>query len=145
MLTLLKNIAHTIPSRRDIPQPNRKSPNTKRSETPATPSESSVLVLPAKESSESMKKGKHTQKDELRPEYKLSDFPIPMARGKYTKRMKESSNIVVIRPEVAAVFPNEEAVNSALLSLIELARTATRKGKSQSEQTEKRRRLAPSS
>lgn len=73
-----------------------------------------------------MKKGKRSNKDELRPEYKLSDFPAPMVRGKYAKRMKESSNIVVLKPEVAAVFPNEEAVNSALLSLIKLAKTTTR-------------------
>lgn len=73
-----------------------------------------------------MKKVKHTQKDELRPEYKLSDFPTPMARGKYAKRLKESSNIIVLNPEVSAVFPNGEAVNSALLSLINLAKTTTR-------------------
>ena len=113
--------------------------------TLATQSESSVLAAPAKESNGSMKKGNRTQKDELRPEYKLSDFPLPMVRGKYTKRMKEASNIVVIRPEVAAVFPNEEAVNSALLSLIKLAQTATRKSRSSTERTGKSRRLAPSS
>jgi len=73
-----------------------------------------------------MKKGKRTQKDELRPEYKLSDFPAPMVRGKYAKRLTEASNIVVLKPEVAAVFPNDEAVNSALLSLIKLAKTTTR-------------------
>ena len=73
-----------------------------------------------------MKKGKRVQKDELRPEYKLSDFPTPMVHGKYAKRLKESSNVVVLTPEVAAVFPNEEAVNSALLSLIKLAKTSTR-------------------
>lgn len=73
-----------------------------------------------------MKKGKRTQKDELRPEYKLSDFPVPMVRGKYAKRLTEASNIVVLKPEVAAVFPNDEAVNSALLSLIKLAKTTTR-------------------
>ncbi len=73
-----------------------------------------------------MKKGKHAQKDELRSEYKLSDFPTPMVRGKYAKRLKESSNIIVLNPEVSAVFPNGEAVNSALLSLIKLAKTTTR-------------------
>jgi len=73
-----------------------------------------------------MKKVKRTQKDELRAEYNLSDFPAPMVRGKYAKRLKESSNIVVLNPEVAKVFPNEEAVNSALLSLIKLAKTMTR-------------------
>lgn len=73
-----------------------------------------------------MKKGKHTQKDELRSEYKLSDFPAPMTRGKYAKRLKESSNIIVLNPEVSAAFPNEEAVNNALLSLIKLAQATTR-------------------
>lgn len=76
-----------------------------------------------------MKKGKRMQKDELRAEYKLSDFPTPMVRGKYAKRLKESSNIVVLKPEVAAVFRNEDEVNSALLSLIKLAKTSTRPAK----------------
>jgi hypothetical protein len=72
-----------------------------------------------------MKKADKTEKDELRTEYKLSDFPEGLIRGKYAKRIKKSSNIVVLKPEVAEVFPNEDAVNKALLSLIELARKAT--------------------
>ena len=72
----------------------------------------------------SMKKAKPTSGDELRAEYKRSDFSGPMTRGKYAKRLRESSNIVVLKPEVAAVFPNEEAVNNALLSLIGIARSA---------------------
>jgi hypothetical protein len=39
--------------------------------------------------------------------------------------MRESSNIIVLKPKVANVFPNEEAVNIALLSLIELANKTT--------------------
>ena len=73
-----------------------------------------------------MKKDKEPDKDELRPEYKRSDFPGGLVRGKYAKRMRESSNIVVLKPEVAQAFPNEDAVNSALLSLIELAQKTTR-------------------
>lgn len=73
-----------------------------------------------------MKKVKQTENDELRAEYKRSDFSGPMVRGKYAKQMKESSNIVVLKPEVFAVFPNEEAVNSALLSLIKLAQKTAR-------------------
>ena len=73
-----------------------------------------------------MKKDKKTDKDELRAEYKGSDFPGGLVRGKYAKRLRESSNIVVLKPEVAQVFPNEEAVNDALLSLIELAQKTTR-------------------
>ena len=48
-----------------------------------------------------MKKDKEIGKDELRPEYKRDDFPGGFVRGKYSKRLKESSNIVVLRPEVA--------------------------------------------
>ena len=73
-----------------------------------------------------MKKDKEPDKDELRAEYKRSDFPAGLVRGKYAERMRESSNIVVLRPEVAQVFPNEDAVNNALLSLIELAQKSTR-------------------
>ena len=73
-----------------------------------------------------MKKISQKEKDELRAEYKRSDFPEGLVRGKYVKRMRESSNIVVLKPEVADAFPNEEAVNSALLSLIELAHKTTR-------------------
>ena len=73
-----------------------------------------------------MKKDKKPDKDELRAEYKRSDFPGGLVRGKYSKRMKESSNIIVLRSEVAQAFPNEEAVNNALLSLIDLAQNTTR-------------------
>ena len=73
-----------------------------------------------------MKKISQTDKDELRTEYERSDFPGGLVRGKYAERLRKSSNIVVLKPEVAEVFPNEEAVNSALLSLIELAQKTTR-------------------
>jgi hypothetical protein len=73
-----------------------------------------------------MKKVKHTNRDELRAEYKLSDFPRGLVRGKYANRLRKSSNIVVLRPEVAEAFPNEEAVNKALLSLIDVVQKTTR-------------------
>ena len=73
-----------------------------------------------------MKKAKQTDKNELRAEYKRSDFPEGFVRGKYAERLRESSNVVVLKPEVAQAFPNEEAVNNALLSLIEIAQKTTR-------------------
>ena len=72
-----------------------------------------------------MKKDKKPDKDELRAEYKRSDFPGGLVRGKYAKSLKESSNVIVLRPEVAEAFPNEEAVNNALLSLIDIAHKTT--------------------
>ncbi len=71
-----------------------------------------------------MKKA-NTASDELRSEYRREDFG-PMVRGKYAARLKESSNIVVLDPEIAEVFPNAQAVNAALRGLLELARTSAR-------------------
>jgi hypothetical protein len=45
----------------------------------------------AKENEKYMKKGRKQEKDELRPEYKPSDFTGPLVRGKYAKRLRESS------------------------------------------------------
>ena len=63
--------------------------------------------------------------DELRKEYKRSDFK-KLERGKYYERIKASSNVVVLEPSVAAVFPNSAAVNKALHSLVEVAESASR-------------------
>lgn len=72
-----------------------------------------------------MKKARSRGNDELRPEYKRGDFG-QLVRGKYAARMRAASNVVVLRPEVAAAFPNGEAVNDALLALIRLAKTGVR-------------------
>ena len=84
-----------------------------------------------------MKNNKKREKDEIRAEYKRSDFPSGLVRGKYAERMRKASNIVVLRPEVAQVFPNEDAVNNALLSLIKLAQKSTRPSSLSSKPPEK--------
>ena len=71
-----------------------------------------------------MKRAKSTS-DDLRAEYKRSDFK-KLERGKYFERIKASSNVVVLDPEVAAVFPNSVAVNKALRSLVEKSPRAPR-------------------
>jgi hypothetical protein len=68
-----------------------------------------------------MKKAKSELNDWGRSEYKRSDLG-ELVRGKYAKRLREPSNIVVLDPEVAEVFPNSEAVNKALRSLISTKR-----------------------
>jgi hypothetical protein len=70
-----------------------------------------------------MRKAKTAAEDELRPEYKRSDFG-DLVRGKYAERVRASSNVVVLDPEVADLFPNAEAVNAALRSLAEIAQRA---------------------
>ena len=70
-----------------------------------------------------MRKVKKPAADELRSEYKRSDFGT-LARGKYIERLQTSSNVVVLDPEIADLFPNAAAVNAALRSLAEIAKRA---------------------
>lgn len=72
-----------------------------------------------------MKKASRRQSDELRPEYKRSDFG-ELVRGKYASRIAASCNVVVLEAQVARAFPNERAVNEALRSLIRVAKTSAR-------------------
>jgi hypothetical protein len=71
-----------------------------------------------------MKEAKTAAADELRPEYKRSDFGT-LVRGKYAEQLRASSNVVVIAPEVAELFPNAAAVNAASRSLAEIAKRAS--------------------
>jgi hypothetical protein len=70
-----------------------------------------------------MRKAKALATDELRAKYKRSDFGA-LVRGKYIERLQASSNVVVIDPAVADLFPNAGAVNAALRSLAEIAKRA---------------------
>lgn len=65
------------------------------------------------------------KEDELRVEYSREDFGV-MTRGKYADRVAKASNVVVIDPQLAKVFPNAEAVNEALRGLVEIAKSSTR-------------------
>ena len=48
-------------------------------------------------------------------------------RGKYAARYAAGTNIVVLSPDVAEIFPDSQAVNDALRALIELARRQTQR------------------
>jgi len=58
--------------------------------------------------------------DELRPEYYLRDLGDGV-RGKYLKQFKSGTNLVLLPPEIAVMFDDEESVNEALRTLIKLA------------------------
>lgn len=69
---------------------------------------------------------KNSDQDELRPEYTKSDLGKGI-RGKNLKKFQEGSNLVLLTPEVAKVFPTPESVNEALLSLIKIAERTNEK------------------
>nr|VFK21023.1 MAG: hypothetical protein BECKLFY1418C_GA0070996_108316 [Candidatus Kentron sp. LFY] len=64
-----------------------------------------------------MKKANSQDMDELRPEYRRTDFG-ELVRGKYANRASEETNVVVLEPDVAEAFPNDKAVNDALRGLL---------------------------
>lgn len=43
-------------------------------------------------------------------------------RGKYVDRFAKGSNVIVLDPDVAQVFPDSESVNQALRALAEIIR-----------------------
>jgi hypothetical protein len=69
-----------------------------------------------------MSNSKHD--DDLRPEYDLKKLG-PGVRGKYHKRYRESTNVVVIDPDLHEAFPNTKAVNDALREVLRSRQRAT--------------------
>jgi hypothetical protein len=53
---------------------------------------------------------------EMREDYDFSSG----VRGKYAARYAEGTNLVLLDPDVAKVFPNSEAVNNALRALVKI-------------------------
>ncbi len=60
--------------------------------------------------------------NELRSEYDLSKLQGGV-RGKYVLRYNEGTNLVLIAPDVAKVFPSDKSVNEALRFLMKIAKT----------------------
>ena len=65
------------------------------------------------------------RKNGMRPEYKRSDFGT-LVRGKYAAKASQSSNVVVLEPQVARAFPSDRAVNEALKGVMRRQRRTVR-------------------
>ena len=76
-----------------------------------------------------MKKTTVKRRDEMLPEYDFSKG----VRGKYAERYHQGTNIVLLVPAVAEVFPDSKSVNDALMGLIRIAKrrqaTTTQSGR----------------
>jgi hypothetical protein len=66
--------------------------------------------------------GKPKQNDEMRSHYDFSGG----VRGKYAARYAEGTNVVVLAPDVAEVFPDSIAVNEALRTLVRMSARTVR-------------------
>jgi hypothetical protein len=84
-----------------------------------------VHVEPQELKGNSMKKAKKSNPDDIRAEYKRSDFK-KLERGKFYKQVTARSNVVILQPQVAEAFPNSEIVNETLANLLKLAKRSSR-------------------
>jgi hypothetical protein len=57
--------------------------------------------------------------DEMRPEYDFSGG----VRGKYYEAYRQSSNVVVLDPDVAEIFRDSASVNEALRLIAKIAKS----------------------
>lgn len=69
--------------------------------------------------------------EQMRSEYDIRSG----VRGKYYDRHREGTNVVLLEPDVAAVFHDAEAVNRALRMLIHVARKQVEEATSPTEIT----------
>ena len=72
-----------------------------------------------------MKKIHDTPSDGIRPEYDFASMKGGV-RGKYAKRFREGTNIVLLDPAVVEAFPTEDAVNEALRGVLNTTRAVRR-------------------
>ena len=98
----------------------------------ATPSEakirvSSVRGVPTRVSENNMKKARKSgSKKQAVPDIDFSGG----VRGKYAEAFAQGTNLVVLSPEVAEIFPDSTAVNEALRTLARISGKTVRAGKS---------------
>jgi Trm5-related predicted tRNA methylase len=65
------------------------------------------------------------ERDEMRAHY---DFRGGV-RGKYAQRYAEGTNVVVLDPDVAKMFPDRESVNEALRAVGRIVEMRERRGR----------------
>jgi hypothetical protein len=64
-------------------------------------------------------------KDNMRPNYKRSDF-AKLGRGRFHAEVANGKAVVVLEPSIAKAFPTSKAVNEALHALLKLTEKTSR-------------------
>lgn len=64
----------------------------------------------------------------MRGEYNLTELKGGV-RGKYAGRYQAGTNLVLLSPDVAAYFPDEQSVNAALRTLIHMSKKPTHRAR----------------
>lgn len=67
-----------------------------------------------------MKKARRSRSNGLRPEYDFASLKSGV-RGKYAKRLREGTNLVLLDEDVASAFHSAESVNETLRAVLRVA------------------------
>jgi hypothetical protein len=60
--------------------------------------------------------------DSTQPKQQVPDYDFSNGvRGKYAARYAAGTNVVVLSPDIAEIFPDSEAVNEALRTLVRIS------------------------
>jgi len=73
-----------------------------------------------------MKKTNHRSSNDLRTEYDFATMKGGV-RGKYVRRYRAGSNLVLLEPDIAEAFPDDTAVNQALRAVLGASRAVSRR------------------
>src|SRR5205807_9814396 len=68
-----------------------------------------------------MKRGNYRSRDDMRPEYDFASMKGGV-RGKYVKKYRAGTNLVLLDPELAEAFPTDAAVNQALRAVLNVTK-----------------------
>lgn len=70
-----------------------------------------------------MKKGHRQRANDIHPEYDFSTMKGGV-RGKYVRRFRAGTNLVLLDPELVEAFPTDSAVNHALRAVLTIRNLA---------------------
>ena len=76
-----------------------------------------------------MKKANRKAANDIRPEYDFASMKGGV-RGKYAKRFRAGTNLVLLEPDLAQAFPTDASVNGALRAVLKMAKTVQLAGAS---------------
>jgi hypothetical protein len=86
-----------------------------------------------------MKKANRKSPKDMRPEYDFASMKGGV-RGKYVKRHRAGTNLVLLDPEVAEAFPTDAAVNETLRAVLTMTKVVRPPNKSLPPRSRARRR-----
>jgi hypothetical protein len=88
-----------------------------------------------------MKKANRKFTNDLEPEYDFASMKGGV-RGKYAKRYRAGTNLVLLDPELAEAFPTETAVNDTLRAVLKITEAVRRPNKALDRAGHKTRRTS---